>query len=255
MSMNSGGENMKHVDAAKESSPARQTSDNKSPVSLYKERMEKYESTLVQQLKNINRIGNWRLLVFLAGAGWAIGFGLMNRPLFAWIGGALWLGIFVGLVLWHDRLFRARRRTAVSMDINREAWKRLTDQWHDAPDDGHAYLHAEHPYSEDLDLFGPGSLFQWCNAAVTPAGRNCLVNWLTEPEQHPDIIAARQEAVRELAPMLDWRQDLQTEARLHEGEFCDADALAKWADAGNHSGKQDGKQAGKPDGFFRPGDY
>lgn len=215
-------------------------SEKQSPVSLYRERMEKYESMLVQQLKSINRIGNWRLSVFLAGAGWAIGFGLMHRPLYAWVGGALWLGLFIWLVLWHDRLFRARRQTAVRMDINREAWQRLTDQWHDIPDDGHACLHVEHPYSEDLDLFGPGSLFQWGNAAVTPAGRNCLVNWLTEPEQNPDVIAARQEAVRELAPMLDWRQDLQTEARLHEGEFCEADALVKWADAGDHAGHKDG---------------
>ncbi len=208
-----------------------------SPAQMYRERMEKHESMLVQHLKDINRIGNWRLLVFLAGAGWAVGFGLIHLPLVAWIGGAFWLGLFVWLVLWHDRLFRTRRQTEVRRDINREAWQRLTDKWHEIPDDGRAYIHAAHPYSEDLDLFGSGSLFQWSNASVTPGGRNCLVKWLTEPEQNPDIIAARQDAVKELAPMLDWRQDLQTEARLHEGEFCEADALAKWASAENGTGK------------------
>ena len=216
---------------------AEQTSEKQSPAHLYQERMERYESMLADHLKGINRIGNWRLFVFLAGAGWADGFGLLHRPLLAWIGGALWLALFVWLVLVHDRLYRARRQTAIRRDINREGWQRLTDQWHDIADDGHTHVNAEHPYSEDLDLFGSGSLFQWSNAAVTPGGRNCLVKWLTEPEQNPRIIAARQEAVRELAPMLEWRQDLQTEARLHEGEFCEADALAKWANAGVYAGQ------------------
>ncbi len=197
---------------------------------FYKERMEKFEGKLLLQQREINRIGNLRLLVFLAGLGSAVGFWLADVFVAAWIGGLLGLGVFVWLVLRHDRLFNAHRRTEVQRDINLEALLRVTDKWHDLADDGMAYAKAEHPFSGDLDLFGPGSVFQWCNTAVTPAGREQFAHWLSEPEPDPAVILARQEAVRELAPRLDWRQDLQTESRLHKGEFCAADALSKWAE-------------------------
>ena len=63
--------------------------------------------------------------------------------------------------------------------------------------DGAELVPAEHPYANDLDLFGPSSLFQLLCATQTRSGANTLAKWLCETAPL-DEIRARQEAVEEL---------------------------------------------------------
>lgn len=75
----------------------------------------------------------------------------------------------------------------------------------------------EHPYAHDIDLVGAGSLFQRIDTSRTEQGASQLVAWLGEPPIAADIVRQRQEAVRELAGMTDFREQLEVAARLATG--------------------------------------
>ena len=68
-------------------------------------------------------------------------------------------------------------------------------------DDGERYVDAHHPFTFDLDVFGPESLFQRINRTVTTGGSD----WLAAQLSSVDNRSARADAVDELASMESWR--------------------------------------------------
>jgi hypothetical protein len=73
--------------------------------------------------------------------------------------------------------------------------------------DGSHMIDPGHDFSNDVDLFGPDSLFHFLNRTVTGQGRDTLAHWLSEPYNLSGSIYTRQEAIRELADKSDWRQE------------------------------------------------
>ena len=67
-------------------------------------------------------------------------------------------------------------------------------------DDGRRYADASHPFTTDLDVFGPQSLFQRMNRTVTSGGSDHLATLLAE-RRVPSVaeVQARRYAIRELA--------------------------------------------------------
>jgi hypothetical protein len=114
---------------------------------------------------------------------------------------------FAALMVRHERvaarLALARRRVA----FYEAGVARLEDRWRGKGIPGTRFLDPKHPYAIDLDLFGEGSLFELLCVARTRAGEDRLASWLMTPAA-PDIVRARQAAVRELAPRLDLREEL-----------------------------------------------
>ena len=68
-------------------------------------------------------------------------------------------------------------------------------------DDGERYVDAHHPFTFDLDVFGPESLFQRINRTVTTGGSDWLAAQLSSVANR----SARADAVDELASMEPWR--------------------------------------------------
>jgi len=137
--------------------------------------------------------------------------------------------VFVILMLVHDRLLRiaAVRRRAV--EYFERALARLDGNWAGAGESGLQYLDPSHPYAQDLDLFGKGSLFELLSTARTHVGEDTLARWLLHPAD-PATVRARQEAVNELRPMIDLRERLgvvTVEARTG----VDPVSLAAWGEA------------------------
>ncbi|MGE5393667.1 MAG: MutS-related protein [Candidatus Saccharibacteria bacterium] len=71
---------------------------------------------------------------------------------------------------------------------------------------GNEYIHPEHDYSYDLDLFGEDSFFQFLNRTVTVGGKNMLAGSIQNSKENQYTIQQKQEAVDELADCLEWRQ-------------------------------------------------
>lgn len=73
-------------------------------------------------------------------------------------------------------------------------------------DPGNEFIHPDHDYSYDLDLFGENSFFQFLNRTVTSGGKKQLAGSVLKSSQDAEIIRQKQLAVNELAECLDWRQ-------------------------------------------------
>ncbi len=147
----------------------------------------------------------------------------------SWIG-AYWLGGttagFVALLLAHEPIRRRADRTRRAVDFYSRGLARVNGQWAGTGVEGTEFLNLDHPYAADLDLFGRGSLFERICTARTRTGESILASWLLEPADR-STIAERHEAVAELRPRLDLREDLELlGAQVRTG--IDPEALAAW---------------------------
>ena len=153
----------------------------------------------------------------------------------AWrdVSSAWWLAvpaaIFVWLMRGHDRVLRARDAASRAIGFYDRGLARLEDRWKGSGEPGDRFRDDHHVYANDLDLFGPGSLFELLSLARTRTGEAILATLLTSPAETAQI-RARQEAVRELAPALDLREQLALaggalRAAVH------TDRLLEWAES------------------------
>jgi hypothetical protein len=134
---------------------------------------------------------------------------------------------FVALVIGHDRVIRARDRALSLTGFYERGIARLEDRWIGTGEPGERFRDDHHPYANDLDLFGPGSLFELLSIARTRAGEETLAGWLMTPAD-ASTVRQRQAAVDELGPALDLRERLSLAgADVRAG--VDTDALVEWA--------------------------
>jgi len=144
----------------------------------------------------------------------------------AWFWSLIPIALFVALVAVHDRVGRTTRRVARAVAYYENGLKRLDGDWAGSGVSGQAFLDPEHPYAADLDLFGTGSLFERLCTARTRSGEETLASWLLAPAD-PDTVRARQDAVTELRPRLDLREEVALlGADVREG--IDPEALSSW---------------------------
>ncbi|MBI2825066.1 MAG: DNA mismatch repair protein MutS [Planctomycetia bacterium] len=115
----------------------------------------------------------------------------------------------VPLAFWQNAVLRRWRRASRAAAYYRRGLARLENRWIGRGEDGRRYLTDAHLYAEDLDIFGPGSLFQLLCTARTPMGREALAGWLGASDDFP-AIRQRQQAVDRLRGDLDLREALAT---------------------------------------------
>lgn len=191
---------------------------------LYSERRQGFAAQEAREEARYNRISLARFLAFVAGLGVFLGLkDLHAGAALASLGAAILL--FGLLVVRHERVLQRRERLRRLRTVNEHELERL--EWRfERFDPGSEHLDPEHPYAADLDLFGSGSLFQLASRAHTGLGKRRLAAWLNGPAP-PAEVRLRQAAVRELAPLLDWRQDFQAlglraaESKKEPGAFLD----------------------------------
>jgi len=137
--------------------------------------------------------------------------------------------LFVALIVIHERLLRVIERLRRAQRFFEKGLARLEGKWAGAGEPGDRYLDPAHPYAQDLDLFGKGSVFELLCTARTRIGEDTLARWLLNPAD-PPAARARQEAVDELRPRVDLREELAVlaeEARTG----VEPVALAAWGEA------------------------
>lgn len=136
---------------------------------------------------------------------------------------------FLALLIYHDRVLRARELASRAVRYYERGLARIEDRWAGSGETGERFRDPAHPYAEDLDLFGKGGLFELLSTARTRAGEDTLARWLLQSAT-PEVVIERQGGVAELGPKLDLREDL---ALLGEdARACgDPQALIGWAEA------------------------
>jgi hypothetical protein len=143
----------------------------------------------------------------------------------------LWLPAigFLALVVIHERVRRAHRRAQRTVAYYDRGLARLDDRWAGQGEAGERFVDANHPYAQDLDLFGKGSLFELLCTVRTQAGEEILADWLRKPAA-PETVRDRQRAVEELRDRVDLREDLALLGADLRAEV-DPRALAAWGAA------------------------
>ena len=196
-------------------------------TATYQHIAEEGRSELNKVQNKIYRIGSLRLLLFVAGiagviyfwsSGWIVLTGII----------AVTLLPFILLIKYHNRLFHRKDYLEKKIAINEQELSALNYDT-SSFEDGAEFIDPAHLYSYDLDVFGPHSLFQYINRTCTQLGKSLLANWLGTHLENKKEIESRQEAIRELAPELNFRQEFRILGLLYKGKAADEDELKAWA--------------------------
>jgi hypothetical protein len=139
------------------------------------------------------------------------------------------LGAFVGVVLRHIRTQKLKDYNSHLAVINSLEAECINGRFNSYAD-GSEYISRDHPYSYDLDIFGHASLFQYLNRTASKPASDMLAAWLSTPATTGEI-KMRQEAVEELKPMIEWRQDMMTLCYENKNAGADPDSLLSWLDS------------------------
>jgi hypothetical protein len=169
-------------------------------------------------------VGNARVVVFVGAllVAYLAFFAHALHPL--WLAAAV--ALFVALLFVHESVTRTWHRAARAVAFYDFGLARLADNWKGKGQPGTRFLDENHPYAADLDLFGAGSLFELLCTARTRTGEDTLAAWLKRGAAAEEV-RARQQAVAELRPLLDLREELALlGGDLPQG--VDFDAVVAW---------------------------
>jgi hypothetical protein len=206
------------------SAPAALTSTAATPREIYRQRLEARTGQLSELDTRRHRCGLFRLAVF-ALAGIAVWFAIQGKSP-PWAIGVP-VAAFIALVWWQSRLERQMECARRAIAFYERGIARIEHRWQGGGETGERFIDPHHPYSLDLDIFGRGSLFELLSTARTRGGEAKLADWLRAGDE-PAELRQRHEAIEELAPLLDLREQLA----VLGSDFrvgVDPDHLSQWA--------------------------
>lgn len=202
------------------------------PQIEYTRRLAARRALVAAEEARSQQLWKWRRLVFISGlvmigagfAGWLPAWWLLAP-----------LAVFIGLMAKHQQINETKAHAERAVQFYEYCLSRLDEQqlsWAGRGNAGERFANPQHPYAEDLDLFGKGSLFELLCTARTRAGEERLAKWLLAPAPLEEI-NARQPAVDDLRARLDLREDLallgeEVRTGVHHAE------LAEWGATPSH---------------------
>jgi DNA mismatch repair ATPase MutS len=169
------------------------------------------ENILSKTKRIIRHFYIYRLLAFILifSSFWIFNQSLLVSAISAFV----FIAIFFWLVRKNIELERLKQRLEIRLYLINRELKALKHDYLDFPE-GNEFIDPQHPYSYDLDIFGKGSLFQYINRTTTIGGSQFLAQWLTRPEKDMESILQRQQSVKEISRLREWRLNFLTEGNL-----------------------------------------
>ncbi len=113
------------------------------------------------------------------------------------------------------------------VEINKLEYDSL-DWKYDKFRNGKQYIEEDKSFLFDLDIFGEGSIFQYLNRSATRSGEKLLASWFLNSEKNKEEIEARQLAIVELTPLVDWRQDFLANGKLLDESISEKREISGW---------------------------
>ena len=196
------------------------------PRQVYAQLLEERRADIAWRERRHRTLGYCRLAVATSAAV-VVWLALAGELSIVWI--TVPIVVFAALAVIHDQLLRTLERRRRAQRFFERGLARLDGKWAGTGERGERYLDPAHPYARDLDLFGPASLFELLSTARTHIGEDTLARWLLAPADAATV-RARQEAVSELRPRVDLREDLAVVAE-ESRTGVDAVSLAGWGEA------------------------
>jgi DNA mismatch repair ATPase MutS len=189
---------------------------------FYQTELARHQADVAQNKKVLLRLSILRLSIFVVmclGIYWVIP--SVKFSLFIIIGS---IALFLFLLKKHIELQDKKKLSEALAQINEEELQIASGDFHHRAD-GKQFLNPSHHYSQDIDLFGRGSFFQYVNRTETSEGAQALANVLCANDI--ENIPAKQEAIKELNTLAKWRQLFSGTARLIKVESS-APEIVSW---------------------------
>ena len=196
------------------------------PREVYSRLLEERRAEIARREKRHRTLGYLKVASAVAMGG-ALWMALVHIASIYWV--LLPAAVLAALSVFHEYLLRQLERRRRAERYFERALARLDGNWPGTGEAGERYLDAAHPYALDLDLFGKGSLFELLSTARTHVGEDTLARWLLAPADS-ETVRERHEAVNELRPRLDLREDLAIVAE-EARTGVDPVSLAAWGEA------------------------
>jgi hypothetical protein len=197
----------------------------------YAERLEARQERDGSLTRIHHLLGYSKLAAFLVAVGFVVG-ALRQGEGWPWSG--LWppAVVFLLLLVVQERVIDRRDTARRAADFYREGLRRLRGEFDPDAPAGRNFRKPAHPYAEDLDLFGAGSLFQRVNRSATLHGQEALARRLTSASPQAldsRCVRRRQEAVCELVARLDLREGLAVAGDSVREKEWERSRLDAWA--------------------------
>ena len=197
-------------------------------MNIYQNNIQQHKTAILALEEDLKRLSVLRLIVFIFSA--IIIVVLANErqlmPLFVVVPvAAIGFGLLVNR---YNEVESLKRHTTFLKEINEQEILRLENKLSGFPT-GQTFIDRDHSYVSDLDIFGSHSLFQLINRTTTESGHILLAEWLSAPAAK-NVILERQQAVKELSPRLDWRQQFQAAGMNFRHTISDYNRLLAWVE-------------------------
>ena len=127
----------------------------------------------------------------------------------------VFLQTFIIVAFFHNERINKKKKLLIILEYNEKGIKRLDNTWREFKDIGEEFINKKHKFSNDLDLFGKSSLFQWINLTKTSFGRKNLANKMmmnSLPTRYD--IQEEQEAIKELSNKREFCEKIYFEASI-----------------------------------------
>ena len=203
------------------------------PAASYRARAELHARSRDEARARARTLSNARLAAFLAfllAVTWLATTTAASRTV-AGVVVALSLVTFLFLVRVHSRVRESARWHGRLHDVAMMGEARVRRDWARLPAPPPTPVPPDHPFANDLDVFGRASLFALADTVSAFPGRRALERQLTEGAHDAAEVASRQAAVRELVDRRELREALHALARsvgeLRAGSF---DRFLAWAE-------------------------
>ncbi len=204
------------------------TSPSQSPEETYEERRARFASLRDQYqvqrsyAANLTVVAFFATIVVLGIAGGTRSWGFVAIALLVFAG-------CVALFIRQGRLEALEKRYDTLHTLNDEGLARLRRDWDALPLRQLAAPPDEQIIALDLDLLGHASLQHLLSTTVTPGGQQRLQDWLFQPSDQ-ETVRERQGAAAELAPQLEFREDLAVFGRLSSMSQVAYERFLQWAE-------------------------
>jgi len=195
------------------------------PLKIYQQQIEKHKTEL-KELKKRNQLFGWLRFFSLALAFVSLWGVLVNGLFIILPGTILLIAIFLFILAKHLSNNDAIKNLERLIQINGSEIEILEHHFTHLPG-GEEFKPEHHEYANDLDVFGRASLFQYINRCNSEQAKKMFSAWLLSPSSQQTILG-RQEAIKELAPKTEWRQQLQSYGMAHSINIATETKIEDW---------------------------
>ena len=182
----------------------------------------------IEDLQKTSKQFSWyRLIIFLSILFIGIPVFWVSQQI-SYIFFGLALIIFNIIAYFHRKVETSINKHQIYLEIKKSHAARINLDWKNLPVPTNYRKNEQHPFEIDLDITGEKSLHQLMDISVSSSGSQRLKDWLLAVTPDFKTIINRQNLIREITPLIRFRDKLLLAFKLVSKERLDDEKLMNW---------------------------